>query len=48
MEKTIEFNTIKEFSKSDEVNNEKIQSLKMHFDRDRKKYITIIEYGKKA
>ena len=46
MEKTIEFNTIKDFSKNSEVNDSKIQSLKMHFDRDKKKYVTTIEYGK--
>jgi hypothetical protein len=48
MEKTIEFNNIKEFSKSNEVIDSNIQSLKMHFDRDKKKYIVTIEYGKKT
>lgn len=46
MTKTLEFSNIKEFSKNKEVNDDKIKSLKMHFDRANKKYITTIEYGK--
>jgi len=45
MEKTLEFDSIKEFSKNEDV-NAKNTCIKMHYDKSKKKYITIIEYGK--
>ena len=42
MKKTIEFNSIKEFGNDKDV-NAKNNTIKMHYDKDKKKYITIIE-----
>ena len=47
MEKIVEFNSIKEFSKNEDVNATNA-NIKMHYDRCRKKYITTIENGKKT
>lgn len=43
MEKTIEFDSIKEFSKDKDVNSQN-NCIKMHYDKSKKKYITTIEY----
>ena len=47
MEKTIEFNTIKEFGENKDV-NACDTNVKMHYDKSKKKYITIIDNGKKT
>ena len=47
MEKTFEFKSIKEFGACKEVNEVEFETLKMHYDKTKKKYITTIEYGEK-
>lgn len=46
MEKTIEFDNIKDFGKSKEVNADNVIGIQMHYDRTSKKYKTTITYGK--
>ena len=48
MEKTLEFNSIKEFSEDKEVNGVNIETLQMHYDKTKKKYVTTIKYEKKT
>jgi hypothetical protein len=48
MEKTFEFESIKEFGECKDVNQTNIDTLEMHYDKDKKKYITTIKYEKKA
>lgn len=46
-EKTLEFNSIKEFGNSKDVNAENVIGIQMHYDKIKEKYITTITYGKK-
>ena len=47
MEKKLEFGSIKEFSTNKEVNDANLDTISMHYDKSRKKYLTTITYGKK-
>jgi len=48
LEKNIEYNNLVEFGNSNEVNAENVVSIQMHYDKNKKKYMTTISYGKKT
>ena len=52
MEKTVEFNNIRELGDSDiwdyPPDNKTIEKILTHYDESKKKYVTKITYGKKA
>ena len=45
-EKTLEFETIREISKSDALDSENIDTIKLHYDRNKNKVIAKITYKK--
>ena len=46
MEKTLEFKDIKELIKSKIWEDRSVESTQTHFDKNNKKYVTKVEYGK--
>ena len=46
-ERVLEFDNIKEMSKCDIFDDKEVSTIKTHFDKEKKKYITKIEYEKK-
>ena len=46
MSEKLEFNDIKELIKSKIWENRNVESVKTHYDKNNKKYITEVEYGK--
>ena len=45
--KTLEFKDIKELIKSKIWEDRSVESVKTHFDKNNKKYISEVKYGKK-
>jgi hypothetical protein len=47
-EKTLEFKDIREMVKSKIWEDRSVESIQTHYDKENKKYITKVEYGKKT
>jgi len=47
MEKKLEFKDIKELAQSKIWEDRNVDTIKTHYDRNNKKYITEVKYGKK-